>query len=692
MGFLINLANKLINKKPNRTDERFGDFFIVIAAIGLCLFISGTILAQIFLAPEEANTEINEIQEQIATIQSSINDLKLSETKDEISEIEKELIEKQEMLKKATEAGIAGSVEIPDWIIQGLSGPTETIPIEQMTIDQLKAEIERIKKEIFAKQELFEKIARAGFTRIEEIPDWFLQGSTVAPQTTTSKIASASLPKTQTITPVCSPSCSTHGKCTATNICTCTDSYTGPTCSTAPAVVYTPPVTVNPAVVKNITLVSGKQTYSITTSHHSPNFTQAVIDPLVVAIGDTQTMSVSINDTYEIISVEARVETDAGIHTYPLSLTSGTTLNGTWQGSWVVHDTHMTTYRTTFYAIDSNNESGEVTLTWSDPCTIPTSGNWTPATTCTIAGVTGADVGNIDFTGSSITMTAGATLVFNSGQSITWGGTSISKSSGSQVKKTNLWMTDADSDGYPSSTTQIAQDSAPANGRRRNLLTNYIAYSDGTGSKVDYNDASASVYPGTGCGGSNDCGTNSDAGTCTAVSAGDNGLAACLTCNGSATSHVNYTDNTQDTSGNTCSSACVKCSSGSCVNQSAAEDLFDHCSVNNQCHVVSNVATNQTCNYWCGYQTTTQGFYNYTGVCNGSGGCTAATCVCGSIGTDVNVGTNYYYAFNGGGGGDTYCGISAGTCATNIVNQGTTCFSTGHGGVVNTWWTYCKCQ
>jgi len=56
------------------------------------------------------------------------------------------------------------------------------------------------------------------------------------------------------------------------------------------------------------------------------------------------------NGTSPIVSVSAAITTDTGIKTYPLSLTSGTNLDGGWYGSWVVHDTHVAKYFTTFTA------------------------------------------------------------------------------------------------------------------------------------------------------------------------------------------------------------------------------------------------------------------------------------------------------------------------------------------------------
>lgn len=90
------------------------------------------------------------------------------------------------------------------------------------------------------------------------------------------------------------------------------------------------------------------------------------------------------------------------------------------------------------------------------------------------------------------------------------------------------------------------------------------------------------------------CAELNGSGVCVAKAAGEYSLPACKKCDGVSLYPVNFSDNTQDTtSPNTCSAACVKCSGGSCVNQSSSEDLFAHCGTT-EC---------------------------YTGNCNGSGSC-----------------------------------------------------------------------
>ena len=287
-------------------------------------------------------------------------------------------------------------------------------------------------------------------------------------------------------------------------------SIPSPTSTPIPTPISASPVTPAQSVSHHtIALAPGPQTYTISGGHHSPNFTQATIDPLVVSVGDTQTMTVKINDTYSITSVEARVETDNGTQTYSLSLVSGTNLDGTWQGSWIVHDTHMTTYRTTFYALDSNNESASDTLSWSDPCTVPGSGTWAVTAICTIgtgssstfAGVDGADI-SLN-TGGDVTLIANSTFYFNSGKSIIFNGGSLNKASGASVAKGDLYIDDADGDHYP----PVGYTISTTGGTGRVRLSS-LCYTcspaltvDTTGaiSGLDASDGNAAIFPGQAC-------------------------------------------------------------------------------------------------------------------------------------------------------------------------------------------------
>ena len=259
---------------------------------------------------------------------------------------------------------------------------------------------------------------------------------------------------------------------------------------------------------------------------------------------------------------------------------------------------------------------------------VPVGGSYTISSSCTFADtVDGVDNGGIIINADkTLTVNTGQTIVWSPGESIVVNG-SIAIANGGQLKQTNLWLTDADADGYPASSTQVAQTDAPAGGRRRKDISNgtnssFTYVSDIT--EFDYDDSNDSIYYGTTCNG--DCSTNNSSGECVAVSAGENGLAVCKRCNGSSLTSVNIADNTQDTEGsNLCNQTCKNCNgSGSCVNQSPGEDLFDDCS-------------EVTCaNYiygWSGNDCKVYGSSSNNGDCNGSGACyTSVADSCSGVG------------------------------------------------------------
>jgi len=106
----------------------------------------------------------------------------------------------------------------------------------------------------------------------------------------------------------------------------------------------------------------------------------------------------------------------------------------------------------------------------ASPC-----GNLVVSTDCSLPGVVnGVDSGDGAINTASIILAPGGKLTILPGQTIATG--SLSLSGGSLVKmvggvlktKTPLWMTDVDVDGYPGSTEQFAQSTAPIGARRRN--------------------------------------------------------------------------------------------------------------------------------------------------------------------------------------------------------------------------------
>jgi hypothetical protein len=155
--------------------------------------------------------------------------------------------------------------------------------------------------------------------------------------------------------------------------------------------------------------------------------------------------------------------------------------------------TGNTTYR---YRVRGSNTTGdgaysgigEVTTL---ACLPPPGGDYTVIRNCSFPGaVNGVDAGNLTISsGVTFTINAGQNIAWNNGYSVNVNGTMAINATG-QLIQTNLWMLDADADGWPATTTQVAQDSSPgATYRRRNLMQSLVT--------VDCNDNSYS--PGNPC-------------------------------------------------------------------------------------------------------------------------------------------------------------------------------------------------
>jgi hypothetical protein len=230
-----------------------------------------------------------------------------------------------------------------------------------------------------------------------------------------------------------------------------------------------------------------------------PNITQATIDPVDVAVGQTQTFKIVTNDINPVVSVVAQITTDHKVITIPLvskgapSLSllvprtvsmandgqlalvtpnvetsnladthSGTnianaadSLNTEFVGQWKVEDTHSAKYQTTFIAKDSAGNENSVTLQWTDPCPFSVKGSQTISASCEMAAsgmspVDGPESGSLSFSGgATLQIDSGATLVINNGYQINAANGTIAVASGAQILfGKDMCGTDNDGDGY----------------------------------------------------------------------------------------------------------------------------------------------------------------------------------------------------------------------------------------------------
>lgn len=275
----------------------------------------------------------------------------------------------------------------------------------------------------------------------------------------------------------------------------------------------------NSANTKKPKIPTGLQIYQVAQAAEVwPKILQTTIDPPDVHVGMTQKLEVVVQSKDPIVSVVAKITTDTGVDELPLTYAEqvatgdsdqriqvGTNnqliLPGTpefaaiskaradqaypksrYRGTWLVHSTHDTTYHTTFVVKDQSGAQSEVTMAWTDACGIPAGGDFTLSSPCTISAADGVDNGNVTINNS---LTLNANFAFNSGKTFTVGSGSISVCSGCEIKKTNIWVVDADGDTYAGAAMTLA-DNNPGGGTRRYL-------SSGT---TDCYDSNANAYPG----------------------------------------------------------------------------------------------------------------------------------------------------------------------------------------------------
>lgn len=263
-------------------------------------------------------------------------------------------------------------------------------------------------------------------------------------------------------------------------------------------------------------------------TNEGPVFLEGEIDPPDVHVGDTQWLRVIVQSPVGIKQVTAHIETDTGIKELPLNKVGTVSYrdmepnkyivkNGVleilstrqakklhnqkiaaeknsffskasaqegekekWENFWIVHDTHNTTYKTTFVVEDNAGLTNTLTLAWSDLCGIPINGDYNGGTwqlssvgNCQISAgqLDGIERGDVQINnGGTLLIQNGGTFVFNPDYEIR-----IDKGQGSnitilkgnpvaQIRKTYMWYCDQDGDGRtPSGSigTIFAQDTTP---------------------------------------------------------------------------------------------------------------------------------------------------------------------------------------------------------------------------------------
>jgi hypothetical protein len=235
-----------------------------------------------------------------------------------------------------------------------------------------------------------------------------------------------------------------------------------------------------------------------------PRFVSGVIDPVDIALGQTQTTRVVIENNRKLEKVWAEIEHDNGFDKVELNLIKeeevsfknyeklsyfvdekgnlvlkdkneksfSNLINSfislakaqelrryTYEGKWVAHSTHTRKYKTIVYAVDDLGRKANLTLAWSDPCDVrkePTTGQLFLNNNCSLSTIFGVD----DLNGLSIrsrtitlippTATIVMTPPYGGIKDIENGAAIVNINGGAKIVTGYLCIKDDDGDGYVS--------------------------------------------------------------------------------------------------------------------------------------------------------------------------------------------------------------------------------------------------
>jgi hypothetical protein len=94
--------------------------------------------------------------------------------------------------------------------------------------------------------------------------------------------------------------------------------------------------------------------------------THASVAPQKVHPGETMTVTASAFDPEGVVSISSDM---GGIETIQLGLIGGSSTEGTWEGTWQVHDTKLKKYTTLLTAKNTKGKSATSSVEWADPPT-----------------------------------------------------------------------------------------------------------------------------------------------------------------------------------------------------------------------------------------------------------------------------------------------------------------------------------
>ncbi len=98
-----------------------------------------------------------------------------------------------------------------------------------------------------------------------------------------------------------------------------------------------------------------------------PEIISASVNPTKVRPGDQMEIKAEITDKHGIENVTAAMEHDKGNDELLLTLVEGTQFDGSWQATWIVHDTVEKAYTTKLTGVNVLGETSSENIKWYDP-------------------------------------------------------------------------------------------------------------------------------------------------------------------------------------------------------------------------------------------------------------------------------------------------------------------------------------
>ena len=131
-----------------------------------------------------------------------------------------------------------------------------------------------------------------------------------------------------------------------------------------------PPVAVvspqPPMAVPPQTYISGPsekgKVFRVSSSGDGPRLVSGFVDAYNPSVGENQVFSVYVVDQAPVQPIIVAIKTDTKTSIYELQLVKGTDMDGHWQGSWTVADTHSSIHQIKITARGANGTT-EVDLT-----------------------------------------------------------------------------------------------------------------------------------------------------------------------------------------------------------------------------------------------------------------------------------------------------------------------------------------